>query len=246
MKRFARGLLGLSRWKLAVLAAAVVAAVSATAFGGYTAWNQAQAEGDTQGQGDVVRYRWGNVSIEVPTGGGVEVVRYWDAPGMYSSPGQGLGIYIPVIKLVIRAGDEVSGLMVDANTGEVAHEDVRPEHRAAFDAILKTVRLEGPQLPEAAWPYGETAPQGPRVPWGNITFLMPDPASGIVVYFETGDGVGEGGQLIVIRSVRSRRAIDAATGQIFVDSEGQAHDFVDDRDREAFDRFTSEISVVGT
>ena len=51
MKRFARGLLGLSRWKLAVLAAAVVAAASATAFGAYTAWNQAQAEADTQGQG---------------------------------------------------------------------------------------------------------------------------------------------------------------------------------------------------
>ena len=97
--------------------------------------------------------------------------------------------------------------------------------------------------PDAAWPYGTTLPTTPRQPWGNITYLMPDPASGIAVSFGAGDGPEGGGMFLEIRSDRSIRFIDAETGQIFVDSQGEAHDYVDERDREAFDRFTSSIEL---
>jgi hypothetical protein len=165
---------------------------------------------------------------------------------MYASPGAGLDASIPVITVKLGNNDAMSVVMIDANTGEVAYQDVRPQHQTAVDQLLGSVRIEGADavdvadLPGAPWPYGATPPTTPRRSWGNITFLEPDPASGIVVWIGMGDGPEGGGSFLEIRSDRSHRFIDAETGQIMVDTE----DRVDERDREAFDRFTTSIEVI--
>jgi hypothetical protein len=198
--------------------------------------------GDETQPAGPIRYRWGKVSIEVQDG--TSVARGWDPPGTYTSTG--LDTDVLMMKVVIGMDGEAatrSTLIIDANTGAVTYpyQTVQPQHQAEVDRILASLRIEGDDVPETAWPYSATPPTTPRLSWGNITFLEPEPASGITIY--VGSSMEEPGNVLLrIQNDRSRRAIDAG-GQIFVDSQGQAHDYVDERDRAAFDRFTSSIEV---
>lgn len=239
MKEFAVQVLRLSRWKVALLAVVVMAALGGAAFGGYTALNQAGAEG--------IRYRWASVSIEVPPRTGPEdivVNRHEGLPDAYSpSPGTmvpGLRIFKDVV-----VGDHIesSNVYVDATTGQVVHEDVLPEHRAEFDAVLATLRLEGPQPPDV-WPNSSTPPEGPRQRMGNLLFVEPDPASGIKVGGILSDGPQGSAITLTISNGRSKRVIDAETGQVIVEDSERVLEQVDERDREAFDRFTSSIELI--
>jgi len=200
---------------------------------------------------EAVRYRWANVSIErpPPTGPGDIVVNPREGlPDIYSpSPGTrvpGLRIFKQVV-----VGDHVesSNVYVDATTGQVVHETVRPEDRAEFDAVLATLRFEGPDPPDV-WPYSGTPPDGRRQ-FANITYIQPDPASGIVLGFVLGEydfprPPGASVYRLIISNGRSSREIDAETGQVIVADSERVRDQVDERDREAFDRLTASIEVV--
>ena len=241
MKRFGRQLFASSRWKLAVAAAVVMAAVGGAAFWGYTSANQPEAEAEG------VRYRWVNVSIERPprTGlGDIVVNRHEGLPDIYSpSPGAG----VPGLRIFkdVVGGDhtESSNVYVDATTGRVVHEDVRPEHRAEFDAVLATLRLEGPEPPDV-WPYSETLPEGRQRQVGNITYVEPDPASGITFTYVLSTGPQGSAVFLIISNGHSSRYVDAETGQVIVEDSGRVLEQVDERDREAFDRLTSSIEVI--
>ena len=198
MKELRVQVLRLSRWKLAVLAAVAMAAVGGAAFWGYTAANQAGVEAEG------VRYRWVNVSIQVrpQTGpGDIAVIRYDALPEIYSpSPDTwvpALGIHKDVV-----VGDHIesSNVWVDATTGQVVHEDVRPEHRAEFEAVLATLRLEGPEPPDV-WPYTATPPPTTRRQMGNMSYIPPDPASGVMV----GGAISDpgGGTVLYVSNGRS-------------------------------------------
>lgn len=235
MKLFPGQSPGSSRWKVAVLAAVVTAALGGAAFAGYTALSQAGAE--------TARYRWGNVTVEAPAPRGpddIRVVRESYTPGMYSpdfSPEPSMTA-VPAIRLSKGQGFDASWVVIDASTAELLYEQIQPEDRAAFEAILATVRVEGDDMAGAPWPYGAAPPQGARVQWGNITYVEPDAASGIVVRPEMGDIPGRGGvRFLRISTARSFRGVNAETGEI-------VKDLVDERDREAFDRFTSSIELV--
>lgn len=230
------------KWKLTVLAAVVMAALGVALLSGCTDGNQAEVE--VEG----VRYRWGSVSIEVPPRTSPEdiaVSRHEGLPDIYSpSP----GIRVPGLRIFkqVVVGDHIEGsdVYVDATTGEVVYEDVRPEDRAEFDAVLATLGLEGPEPPDI-WPYSGSPPDGPRERLGNILFVQPDPASGIRLLLVHSDFVEANALSLIISNARSVRYIDAQTGQVIIDDGERVFDQVDERDREAFDRVTSSIELTG-
>lgn len=241
MQGFVGRVLRLSKWKLAVLAAVALAAIGGAAFWGYTAANQAEVEAEG------VRYRWASVSIIVPARAGpsdIAVVRHEGLPDIYSpSPGTRVPALRIFKKVVVGDHIESSNVYVDATTGQVVHEDVRPEHRPEFDAVLATLRLEGPEPPDV-WPYSGTPPDGPRQRMGSLLFLEPDPASGIKVGGMLSDGPQGSAISLIISNGRSSRHIDADTGQVIVASGEVLLDQVDERDREAFDRLTSSLELI--
>ena len=196
---------------------------------------------------EAIRYRWVNVSIEVPPQTGpsdIAVSRHEGLPDIYSpSPGTRVPALRIFKKVTVEGHIEGSDLYVDATTGQVVHDEVRPEDRAEFDAVLATLRFEGPDPPDI-WPYSETLPDGVRRRMGDITYVEPDPASGIKVGGMLSDGPQGSAITLIISNGRSKRYIDAETGQVIVDDGERVLDQVDEKDREAFDRLTSSIEVV--
>ncbi|KPK45678.1 MAG: hypothetical protein AMJ77_07025 [Dehalococcoidia bacterium SM23_28_2] len=239
MNRFDAWLLGSSRWKLIVAAVVVMAALGGAAFWGYTVFNQAGAEG--------IRYRWVNVSIEQPPYEDVDdivVNRHEGLPEIYSPSPDTMVPGLRIFKQVV-VGDHIEGsdVYVDATTGEVVHQDVRPEDREEFDAVLATLRFEGSDPPDI-WPYSGTPPSGPPQRVGNITYIKPDPASGIAFTYVLSDGPQGSAISLIISNGWSKRYVDAQTGEVIVEDSERVLDQVDERDREAFDRLTSSIELV--
>jgi hypothetical protein len=167
MKRFAARLFRLSAWRLAVVAAAVIAAVGAVAFGAYTLLNEAEAE--------VEEIRWGNVTVSIPADSDVDY-----APMSSAAQAVAQGIMGPMLLLTTGKSD----VLIDAETGEVIHENVLASERAAFDAVLATVEVVETEVAAEAgapWPYGSTLPSTPRQQWDPFSFIPPDPGTGISV-----------------------------------------------------------------
>jgi hypothetical protein len=200
---------------------------------------------------EAVRYRWANVSIEAPPFAGLRTITV-SREGLPEEYSPSPGTMVPCLTIFrhvrVRGHDEFSYVWVDAATGQVVHQDVRPEDRAEFDAVLATLRFEGPGPPDV-WPYSETPPEGRRRQAANITYIEPDPASGISVglvlnEYDFPRPPGASLYWLDIWNGRSRRAIDAETGQVIVADRERVRDQVDERDREAFDRLTSSIEVV--
>jgi hypothetical protein len=235
-------LAGRSGWKLVVLVAVAMAAAGGIALGAYAALN----EGEPQGDGDGVRVRWVNVSIERPPdeGGGMAVIRNEGRPESYSPRP---GTRVPVIELFKSdpQSTDASVVFIDATTGDVVFEQVRLEDREAFDAVLATLRLEGPDPPDV-WPYSGSPPEERRREMGSITYIEPEPVSGIKVGgFLSDFGPQGGGTFLTISNGRSRITYDTDTGEIVVPDEASP-DFTDPVGpaREAFDRFTSSIELI--
>jgi len=122
------------------------------------------------------------------------------------------------------------------------HEQVRPEDREEFDAVLATLRFEGPDPPDV-WPYSGGPPEQRRREVGSITYIEPEPASGIAFRYVLSDGPQGSAISLIISNGRSSRYIDAKTAQVIMDDEEWALDQVDERDREAFERLTACIQV---
>jgi len=213
-----------------VLTVAVIAALGGAAFGAYTAWNEPEAEAQ--------QLRWANVTVSIPPQSDIHYGRLTSAPQAAAQ-----GVTGPV--LVLTTGGDKSLVVIDAETGQVIHDDVLADERAAFDAVLGTVEVVQAQLaggpaagPDAPWPYGTTLPTTPRRMEGQISYLEPDPASGIAagpMY-----RYGSDGPSVVVRfyNTRSVRLVDAETGELFEDLAMHPDD------RDAFDRLLAEVRVV--
>jgi hypothetical protein len=217
----------------------VLAALGGAAFWAYTAWNEAGAE--TQ------RLRWGNITIVMPAPSDTDDLyasQEWYSPGMYSpdfSPDASTPS-IPALRLTKGEGLDASWVVIDADTGEIVHQEVQPEDQGAFDAVLATIQMPNTELaPQASapWPYGAALPATARLSWGKITYVEPDPASGMVVRHGLGDFGARGPvNLLWISSANSSVEINADTGEVGMN-------LVAEGDREAFDRFMSEMRVLG-
>ena len=145
---------------------------------------------------------------------------------------------------------ETSIVFIDATTGDLVFEDVRPQDREAFDAVLATLRFEGPDPPNI-WPYSGSPPEERRQQMGSITYIEPDPASGIKVGGILSDfGPQGGGTFLTISNSRSRITFDTDTGGIVAPDEAATDldkastDSVDPMDRAAFGRFASTIELI--
>jgi hypothetical protein len=205
----------------------IIAAVALLAVaGGLSYWTLGR--GDDSAEAEVQVVRWGNVTVQVSEETGVV------AAGDYALT----GARQPV--LVLKRGD--SFVDVDAETGQVVQEQVAEGDRAAMQEVLATLEVSEQDIATAPWPYSDMPPVMPRERLGNITYVPPDPASGFKVSEGIGDTFTSRGsiQFIRIANARSSMIIDAGTG--LVDASGLDH--VAAEDKEAFQRFLSEVELV--
>ncbi len=173
--------------------------------------------------------RWGNITLTLPADSGLTAVRsFW---GPDSDP--------PAIFLRSRVNGG-SSLAIDAETGEVLSDRVEPEDRAAVNQVLQTLTLSPLDRDTAPWPYSGEPPNVPRQSWGKITFIPPDPASGISIRFGHGDGLGSSSLFLTVSNGRSVVLINADTGDVYPDTV-----IITPEDRDAFDRFLSAVQYAG-
>jgi hypothetical protein len=134
-----------------------------------------------------------------------------------------------------------SRLAIAADTGEVIQDTVKAPDRAAVEQVLATLEVKEFDSKIAPWPYGSAPPSTPRERWGKITFIQPDRASGLAVFFGFSDSPPpEGGaKFVQISNGRSTLSMNAETGAIYQETTEIAAE-----DQEAFDRFLSAIEFV--
>jgi hypothetical protein len=130
---------------------------------------------------------------------------------------------------------------IDPRNGVIVKEQILEEHRESFDKILDRMIVREVDVESAPWPsdaHGGTS--STRVGIGTIKYRPPEPGTGLVV----SDG-SDGGPLHLFNG----------RSQIQVTSDMWRHDDlvgavdwekVDDRDRDAFERFLGEVEVRST
>jgi hypothetical protein len=173
-----------------------------------------------------ILWRWGNVTLLVPEDSGISVVR--NRPGTDDSPSGGATINL------IR-GD--SALLIDADSGEVFSQQVASVDKADFQSVTETIDASGSKT-DLPWPYTDESPAQPKVQQGEVMYWDPPPAAGLVVGFLVRDGYGYGDEVLYIQSARSRRFVDAHTGEVVPNN-----DQIDPDDAGAFERWTAAIEV---
>ena len=212
----------------------------------YTALNEAGA--------DAQRVRWVNVTITIAADSDVYYARLPSAP-----QGMARGLMGPMLELGTRGAGSL--VIVDATTGKVVHDDVLPAERAAFDAVLATLEVTTTDVaaePGGPWPYGSELPDTPRPRWGNISWVDPDPASGISVQPMMGDSIEPqppGSHLAIsVSNGRSHIGIDGAgavfttgAGELtlaeFIQADASTLEGIHPDDREAFQRFAQAVEL---
>lgn len=198
----------------------IPAVVLFAAAGGIAFWAYGQTDDGAEADAHVVR--WGNVTISVPEGSDVIVAREFEGPELNPPDGG------PVLVLFKRESFPESLLLIDAETGEVLQDIIQAADRAAIDEVLATLKVSEQDIVRAPWPYGETPPDVPRETWGRITFIPPDPASGITVRLLVND---PGPLSLNITNGRSTLSIDAETGTVIDETT-----LIVSNDKDAFDR----------
>jgi len=172
-------------------------------------------------------WRWGDVTIVTPEGNEVHA-------------GGHLGPEAQPVMAVFSEEDTSEQILIDAFTGQLvsAGPDDDPifEKQAEIADALATLSVCPFDTRTALWPYTGTAPEAPRLSWGKLSFLQPDPASGLQWGFEVDD---PGGKFLLLETARSEVAIDAETGAL---AEETARIHPDDK--EALERYIATIERV--
>lgn len=121
-------------------------------------------------------WRWVNVTVFVPEGSPVTVGRGTIPDGLKGAGGPGMGP-------TIDHGDPAAAsyVIIDAVTGEILQDHVSPEDREAIDDVLKTLAVTPFDEAEKGWPYADTVSAGERRAEFGMSYVVPDPASGITV-----------------------------------------------------------------
>lgn len=180
-------------------------------------------------EAEVQVVRWVNVTVTVPEGSGL-----WVTQGFWGPESEPPAIFIRSLD----NGDSV--IVIDAETGKVIVDHIEPEHRPAVDQVLETLIVSALDRSTASWPYSGDPPNVPRERKGNITFIPPDAASGISIRIQIGDGTGSPSTSLHVTNGRSAFGINTATGDVFWETARIAPE-----DKDAFDRFLSEVEQVG-
>jgi hypothetical protein len=206
----------------------IIAAVALLAVaGGAAYWTLARGGDSAEAEVQVVR--WVNVTVAVPEGSGL-----WVTQGFWGPESMPPAIFIRSLD----NGDSV--IVIDAETGKVIADHIEPEDRATVDGVLGTLTVSPLDRSTAPWPYSGELPSLPRERKGNITFIPPDPASGISISIQTGDGTGSPSTFLHVTNGRSVFWINTATGDASYDEAV----VMAPEDKDAFDRFLSAIEYV--
>ena len=153
-------------------------------------------------------WRWMNVTVVVPEGSIVTVGRGTVPTEVRPEGGAGMDLTIP------HGGDpaSASSIGIDAVTGEIVFDWVKEEDRPAIEEVLRTLAVSPFDSGVKVWPYQEELPAtAQRRVEGGMSYVVPDPASGV----RFGGGVGDpGGWFIEISNGRSTVLItrDTQTG----------------------------------
>jgi len=174
-------------------------------------------------------WRWGDLTIIVPD----EIQVQGDLFALDVQPN------------LILFPREVSGAQthIDARTGAVVRHDPKGYYEPVIQAALATISIRPFDPTTAPWPYNGERGERPRVILGNVSYLEPDPASGIQVVpgGACGDSTSPGGGgcrgFLGVGSTRSRLGIDAGTGEVF------RRDIAPE-DEAAFQRFLAEVQLI--
>ena len=197
----------------------------AAAAGGAAYW--LLVRDDDSAEADVQVVRWGNVTIQVSEESGVLADRTF-VPAQIKPPDGGPA-------LILRKGDSL--LVIDADTGKVLEDFVGDGDKAAIQEAADSLKVSELDKENATWPYSDPAPDAPREQTANVTFVPPDPASGIIVRKMVNDPGGWG---LIVTNGRSTLTIDAETGDII-----EENTLILPEDKEAFDRFLSAAEYIG-
>ncbi len=185
---------------------------------------------------DGVVFRWMNVTLVVTPDSGVAPLPTRVGPDVKPPNG---GLAFELIRHV--DGENTSNVFVDAENGQVLVENVRPEDRAAIDAVLKTLAVTPLDRASAPWPYnGEPSPGLVTNQSGNFVYIEPTPATGVYVYMGTST---PGGPFISIENERSSAFVraDATTGALIIDTSA-----VHEEDALVFDRWLATVKQCGS
>jgi hypothetical protein len=190
-----------------------------------------EAEADTQ----VIR--WLDVTVEVPDDRPLDhqdyiIVAFGDYWGIEAIPA-----------LVIGPSDDIGfSVSVDAQTGIILSDSVRPKDREAVDGILKTLKVARVDPSTAPWPYEGSSPPEGRKNVAEMSYPEPDPASGFVVRTYLGNRA-DGGCATAISATngRSTVGIEACSGEVQLETSR-----ILPEDIQAFALLLAEMKVAGS
>ena len=206
---------------------ACCAALVAIAAAGLLAYT---LTGDDSAGASVRKLRWYNVELSLP-----EDPDVWVTWGFFNDFPDSGGF--PVVR--IRPSPLADAVIINAQTGAVVSEQRQPQDRATVDAVLATLQIVSWDRQSAPWPYNSGPPDVPRERLGNLTFIRPDPASGILVegvLDETPQGPVLGLQFF---NQHSAVSMNTETGAIYPETT-----LVLPEDQQAFDRYLATIELV--
>ncbi len=173
-------------------------------------------------------WRWGDVTLLLPQHSDIR------AAGSFDGPDQRPAIHVP-------AGGGWGFTVIDAATGAIIRQDPKGDFAEQIDAIVRTTAVCPFDPVAAPWPYNGEPPDAPRNSYGNLTYLEPDPVTGVQVQVGIAGGQGSGGAhsvaFLEVKSARSAAYVDAATGELMSRSR------IASEDDEAFKSFLAEIQV---
>jgi len=182
-------------------------------------------------------WRWGNVTLTAP-----DVASQADDPlairvqrERFSYPDN-----VPALSLIRdeTTGRPSSAVHIDAMTGEVTYDQVASTDQAEFDAIVATIQVSEPGDDRRPWPYSKDEPDWPKTAFGfGVLHWSPDPAAGIVVGLLVRESQVHD-KLVEIENTKSRRRVDAVTGEVMT-----AEDDIAPEDAEAFERWTAALEL---
>jgi hypothetical protein len=191
----------------------------------------------TPGPG-VTLWRWVNVTVVIPDSSDVHLKRTYYASDVNRPDG---GPVLQFAREVSGDPDGASWLLIDGESGRVIRDDVRDEHRAEYDAILRTLTVGQLDRAIAPWPYNKGPPaELTREKAGDISFLRPSPETGLDVY--TSVGFPGGSVAVGIANGRSTLGlyVDSETGAL-----SQNHEQLLAADRDVFERWAATVKLCG-
>ena len=128
-------------------------------------------------------------------------------------------------------------IVIDAATGEVLVDTIGGDLRDKADDVIASIRQDEDDA--GVWPLADVPPPDTRTKFGNMSYIEPDPSSGIFVAPQEWDGDNSSGVALFFHNGESRMLIDGNSGKVEVD-------LVLPRDREAFDRVAAAVRVEPT